>query len=88
MSSRRTPKPPGGTNTANTMLSRMGCGIVRQSGAQHHIPVPVAFATVTINKHPMAVDVTNLQMRHFRARCPGTIESHQQGAMKGVSRCR
>ena len=36
-----------------------------------------------MNDHPLAVDIADLQVRHFCATCARGIEGHQQNAMKG-----
>jgi hypothetical protein len=36
-----------------------------------------------MNHHPLAVDVTDLQMSRLCATCPGGIHRHQQDAVKG-----
>jgi hypothetical protein len=36
-----------------------------------------------MNDHALAVDVADLQVRHFCATCSCRIEGHQQDAMKG-----
>src|ERR1700733_3030741 len=39
-----------------------------------------------MDNHPLAVDVTDLQMSRFCAACTGGIHRHQQDAMKGCIR--
>ena len=61
----------------------LGAESVQQLGAQKNIAVPAALALVDMNDHALAVDVADLQVRHFCATCARGIERHQQNAMKG-----
>src|SRR6478672_3833899 len=57
---------------------------IEQPGAEHHIAIPVALATVDVNDHAPAVDILDLQMRRFRPPCTCAIEGHQHRAVKGA----
>ena len=58
-----------------------------QLRTEHDIPVLAALASPDMNDHPLAVDIADLQVRHFCPTCAGGIQRHQQDAMKG-SLCR
>jgi len=55
---------------------------IEQLGTEHDIAVLASFAAPDMNDHPLAVDVADLQMRHFCATCACGIQGHQQDAMK------
>src|ERR1700676_678855 len=55
---------------------------LEQLRAKHDIAVPAALALSDMDNHPLAVDVTDLQMSRFCAACAGGIHRHQQDAMK------
>src|ERR1700683_896571 len=55
---------------------------LQQLGAEHDIAVLAALALADMNHHPLAVDVTDLQVGRFCAACTGGIHRHQQDAMK------
>jgi hypothetical protein len=57
-----------------------------QLRAKHHIAILAALAFSDMNHHPLAVDVTDLQVGRFCAACAGGIHGHQQDAMKGCIR--
>src|ERR1017187_5070329 len=57
-----------------------------QLRAKHDIAVLAALALSDMDNHPLAVDVTDLQMSRFCAACTGGIHGHQQDAMKGCIR--
>ena len=56
---------------------------IEQLGAEHDIAVLASLASPDMNDHPLAVDIADLQVRHFCATCARGIEGHQQNAMKG-----
>lgn len=53
-----------------------------QLRTQHDVAVAIALATMNLDRHPLAVDVADFQMRRLRAARTGGIKSHQHGAMK------
>src|SRR6202453_2398353 len=55
---------------------------LQQRGAEHDIAVLAALALSDMDHHPLAVDVTDLQVSRFCAACAGGIHRHQQDAMK------
>src|ERR1700688_4955323 len=55
---------------------------IEQLGAEHDIAVLASLASADMNDHALAVDIADLQMRHFCAPCARGIERHQQDAMK------
>lgn len=55
----------------------------RAAFAQHDITVSIALTAVNMNHHPLAIDVTHLQMCHFRAASSSAIKSHQENPIKG-----
>ena len=56
---------------------------IEQLRAEHDIAVLAPLASPDMNDHPLAVDIADLQVRHFCATCARGIERHQQDAMKG-----
>jgi hypothetical protein len=56
---------------------------IEQLRAEHDITILAALASSNVYDHALAIDITDLQVRHFRATCAGGIERHQQDAMKG-----
>ena len=60
---------------------------VEQLRAEHDIAVLATFAAPDMDDHPLAVDITDLQARHFCATCARGIQRHQQDAMKGKLGC-
>src|SRR6266852_7590322 len=56
---------------------------IEQLGAEHDIAILAPLAAPNMNDHPLAVDIADLQVRHFGATCARGIERHQQNAMKG-----
>ena len=56
---------------------------LEQLGAEHDIAVLAPLASPDMDDHPLAVDIADLQVRHFSATCARGIERHQQDAMKG-----
>ncbi len=56
---------------------------IEQFGAEHDIAVFAPLASPDMNDHPLAVDIADLQVRHFSATCARGIQRHQQDAMKG-----
>ena len=56
---------------------------IEQLRAEHDIAVLASLAAPNMNDHALAVDIADLQVRHFCAACAGGIERHQQDAMKG-----
>jgi hypothetical protein len=56
---------------------------IEQLGAEHDITVLASLASSDMNDHALAVDIADLQVRHFCATCARGIEGHQQNAMKG-----
>jgi hypothetical protein len=56
---------------------------IEQLGAEHDVAVLAPLATPDMNDHPLAVDIADLQVRHFCATCACGIERHQQNAVKG-----
>src|ERR1700675_3782160 len=56
---------------------------LEQLGTEHDITVLAPLASPDMNDHALAVDVADLQVRHFCATCARGIEGHQQNAMKG-----
>lgn len=56
---------------------------IEQLGAEHDIAVFTSLASPDMNDHAPAVDIADLQVRHFGATCARGIERHQQYAMKG-----
>ena len=50
------------------------------------LAVLAALAAADVNDHALAVDVVDLQVRHFCATCACAIVCHQQDAMKGELR--
>src|ERR1035438_9290817 len=64
----------------------VGTQFFEQLRAEHDIAVPAALALSDMDHHPLAVDVTDLQMSRFCAACTGGIHRHQQDAMKGCIR--
>src|SRR6266567_4047645 len=59
-------------------------GIV-QPGAEHDVAVPTSFSALDMDNHAPAIDVADLQRRHFRPAGSGSVERHQHGALKGCS---
>src|ERR1700679_3339923 len=55
---------------------------LEQLRAEHDIAVLAALALSDMDHHPLAVDVTDLQVSRFCAACAGGIHRHQQDAMK------
>ena len=55
---------------------------LQQLRAEHDIAVLAALALSDMDHHPLAVDVTDLQVSRFCAACAGGIHRHQQDAMK------
>src|SRR6202167_2143921 len=55
---------------------------LQQLRAEHDIAVLAALALSDMDHHPLAVDVTHLQVSRFCAACAGGIHRHQQDAMK------
>src|SRR5208282_797851 len=53
---------------------------IEQLGAEHDVTV---LASPNMDDHSLAVDIADLQVRHFCATCARGIERHQQDAMKG-----
>src|SRR5260370_39849385 len=56
---------------------------LEQLGTEHDITVLASLASPDMNDHALAVDVADLQVRHFCATCARGIERHQQDAMEG-----
>src|SRR6202050_1782976 len=56
---------------------------VEQLRAEHDIAVLTTFAAADMDDHPLAVDIADLQVRHFCAPCARGIQRHEQDAMKG-----
>src|SRR5882762_11949490 len=56
---------------------------IEQLGTEHDITVLAPLASPDMNDHALAVDIADLQVRHFCATCARGIEGHQQNAMKG-----
>src|ERR1700693_5583098 len=56
---------------------------IEQLGAEHDITVLASLASPDMNDHALAVDIADLQVRHFCATCACGIERHQQDAMEG-----
>ena len=56
---------------------------IEQLRAEHDIAVLASLAAPDMNDHPLAVDIADLQVRHFCATCARGIQRHQQDAMKG-----
>lgn len=56
-------------------------------GAEHDITVFAALASPNMHDHALAIDITDLQVRHFCTACARGIQRHQQDAMKGRLRC-
>ena len=56
---------------------------IEQLRAEHDIAVLATFAAPDMDDHPLAVDIADLQVRHFCATCARGIQRHQQDAMKG-----
>src|ERR1700758_1491272 len=59
---------------------------IEQLRAEHDIAVLGSLASPDMNHHPLAVDVSDLQVGRFRAACAGGIKRHQQDAVKGAFR--
>ena len=57
---------------------------LQQRRAQRKIAILAALALDHADDHPLAVDVAQLQMGHFRAAHAGAVENHQQGAAEQV----
>src|SRR5258705_4317386 len=55
---------------------------IEKFGAEHDITVLASLASPDMNDHAFAVDIADLQVRHFCATCARGIEGHQQNAMK------
>ncbi len=60
---------------------------IEQSLTQHHIAIAVPLTTMDVNHHPLAVDVTDLQMCGFDAARSSAIERHEQNAIERLLRC-
>src|SRR5580693_5666955 len=60
---------------------------IQQFRAEHDIAVLASLASPDVDDHPLAVDIADLEVRHFCATRARGIERHQQNAMKG-SLCR
>ena len=56
---------------------------LEQLRAEHDIAVLASLASPDMDDHAMAVDIADLQVRHFCATCARGIQRHQQNAMKG-----
>src|SRR3989454_5081628 len=50
---------------------------------KHHVPIFAPLATLDVNYHALAVDVRNFQVGQLGASHSGSVERHQQRAMKG-----
>ena len=59
---------------------------IEQLRAEHDIAVLGSLASPDMNHHPLAVDVSDLQVGRFRAAGAGGIKRHQQDAVKGAFR--
>src|ERR1017187_9008603 len=57
--------------------------LFEQLRAEHNIAILAALALPDVNHHPLAVDVTDLQVGRFCAACTGGIKRHEKDAMKG-----
>src|SRR5207253_7080889 len=55
----------------------------KQLWAKHHVPIFAPLATLDVNYHALAVDVRNFQVGQLGASHSGSVERHQQRAMKG-----
>src|ERR1700684_31153 len=55
---------------------------LKQLRAEHDMAVLAALALSDMDYHPLAVDVTDLQVSRFCAACAGGIHRHQLDAMK------
>jgi integrase/recombinase XerD len=56
---------------------------LEQLRAEHDIAILAPLASPNMNDHPLAVDVADLEARHFCAPRARAIQRHQQNAMKG-----
>src|SRR5450759_3308983 len=50
---------------------------IEQLRAEHDIAVLASLAAPDMDDHPLAVDIADLQVRHFCATCACGIERHQ-----------
>ena len=57
--------------------------LFEQLRAEHDIAVLAALTLSDMDNHPLAVDVTDLQVSRFCASCTGGIKRHEKDAMKG-----
>jgi hypothetical protein len=55
---------------------------IEQLRAEHDIAVLASLPAPDMNDHPLAVDIADLEVRHFCATCARSVEGHQQDAMK------
>ena len=77
-------QPVGGLAPQSTPVDAQ---CIEQFGTEHDIAVLASLAAPDMNDRPLAVDVADLQMRHFCATCARGIKGHQQNAMKGRLGC-
>src|ERR1700682_4524087 len=56
---------------------------IEQLRTEHDIAILAPLAAPNMNDHALAVDIADLEVRHFCATCSRGIQGHQQDAMKG-----
>ena len=60
---------------------------IEQSLTQHHIAIAVPLTAMDVNHHPLAVDITDLQMCSLDAAGSSAIKRHEQNAIERLLRC-
>jgi hypothetical protein len=57
---------------------------LQQRRAERNVTAGAAFSAFHADHHALAIDVAELQQRHFGAPHPGAIEGHQQSALQKI----
>jgi len=79
---------PGNSHTLGLRCNPRQCSrSARAVWAEHHIPVFASLATLDVNDHAFAIDVTDFQVCQFSASYSGGVERHQQSAMIRSQSC-
>jgi hypothetical protein len=55
----------------------------QQLGAKHDVTILAALATLYVNDHALAVDVTHLQVRQLGSAHSGSVERHEDRPIEG-----
>ncbi len=64
----------------------IGAQLNQQFGRQHDLPGPLTFSFSHQNQHPLAVDVSDLELKHFGATQPSRVKGCQQCTMLQIRR--